>query len=88
MSIFSLGSTRFLKVARAKTPEGQLVVKVFVIHDPTLSLKPYEQQANGKTVSKSNLCSASCISITDKLMCAYCLHFLSELLSITERWIY
>lgn len=54
-SFGSLGSTRFLKVAQAKTAEGQLVVKVFVIHDPTLSLKPYSQQSDGMSLAKSNL---------------------------------
>ncbi|CAG2066478.1 unnamed protein product, partial [Timema podura] len=34
----NLGSTRFFKVARAKTQEGLIVVKVFAIHDPTLPL--------------------------------------------------
>ncbi|XP_069112623.1 phosphoinositide 3-kinase regulatory subunit 4-like isoform X1 [Argopecten irradians] len=34
----SLGSTRFFKVARTKTKEGLAVVKVFVIHDPSLPL--------------------------------------------------
>lgn len=37
----SLGSTRFFKVARAKTKEGLAVVKVFVIHDPSLPLKSH-----------------------------------------------
>ncbi|KAK3104962.1 hypothetical protein FSP39_014143 [Pinctada imbricata] len=37
----SLGSTRFFKVARAKTSEGLSVVKVFVIHDPSLPLNSH-----------------------------------------------
>lgn len=37
----SMGSTRFLKVARAKSDEGLVVVKVFVKHDPTLPLEQY-----------------------------------------------
>ncbi|KAL5015431.1 hypothetical protein ScPMuIL_009701 [Solemya velum] len=37
----SLGSTRFLKVARAVTKEGLAVVKVFVIHDPSLPLSSH-----------------------------------------------
>lgn len=40
----SLGSTRFLKVARAQSPEGPIVVKVFAIHDPTLPLSPYKDR--------------------------------------------
>ena len=35
----SLGSTRFLKVARAKHHSGQVVVKVFTIQDAGLNLK-------------------------------------------------
>uniref|UniRef100_A0A8D8VIJ6 non-specific serine/threonine protein kinase n=1 Tax=Cacopsylla melanoneura TaxID=428564 RepID=A0A8D8VIJ6_9HEMI len=38
----NLGSTRFLKVARAKYQEGLVVVKVFAIHDPTLPLQAYK----------------------------------------------
>ncbi|BES89107.1 phosphoinositide 3-kinase regulatory subunit [Nesidiocoris tenuis] len=34
----NLGSTRFFKVARAKSQEGHIVVKVFAIHDPSLPL--------------------------------------------------
>eukprot|EP00794_Sanderia_malayensis_P015350 gene15350-16926_t len=40
----SLGSTRFLKVARAKHKEGFVVIKVFAIHDPSLPLKSYQDQ--------------------------------------------
>ncbi|XP_030749901.1 phosphoinositide 3-kinase regulatory subunit 4 [Sitophilus oryzae] len=38
----SLGSTRFLKVARAESQEGPVVVKVFAIHDPSLPLQSYK----------------------------------------------
>ncbi|KDR14050.1 phosphoinositide 3-kinase regulatory subunit 4 isoform X2 [Zootermopsis nevadensis] len=40
----NLGSTRFLKVARARTQEGLIVVKVFAIHDPTLPLTPHKEK--------------------------------------------
>lgn len=40
----SLGSTRFFKVARARSQEGLIVVKVFVIHDPTLPLSTYKEK--------------------------------------------
>uniref|UniRef100_T1ISE1 non-specific serine/threonine protein kinase n=1 Tax=Strigamia maritima TaxID=126957 RepID=T1ISE1_STRMM len=40
----SLGSTRFLKVARAGFREGLVVVKVFAIHDPSFPLSIYNQQ--------------------------------------------
>lgn len=39
-----MGSTRFLKVAKAKSEEGLVVVKVFVKHDPTLPLEPHEEK--------------------------------------------
>lgn len=38
VSLCSLGSTRFFKVARAKSQEGMIVVKVFALHDPMLPL--------------------------------------------------
>ncbi|KAL3269438.1 hypothetical protein HHI36_008508 [Cryptolaemus montrouzieri] len=42
----SLGSTRFLKVARARieTQEGLIVVKVFAIHDPSLPLASHKER--------------------------------------------
>jgi len=43
----SLGSTRFFKVARAESKEGPLVVKVFVIHDPSLPLRSYRDKLEG-----------------------------------------
>lgn len=51
---FSLGSTRFFKVARAKTKEGLVVVKVFVIHDPSLPLKSHRTFLEGKAMRGSN----------------------------------
>ena len=45
----SLGSTRFLKVAKVTTEDGKtLVVKVFVIQDPSLSLKEHAHQVDSK----------------------------------------
>ncbi|XP_071571765.1 phosphoinositide 3-kinase regulatory subunit 4 isoform X2 [Temnothorax nylanderi] len=40
----NLGSTRFFKVARARSLEGLIVVKVFAIHDPTLPLSTYKDK--------------------------------------------
>ncbi|XP_050303340.1 phosphoinositide 3-kinase regulatory subunit 4 [Anthonomus grandis grandis] len=40
----SLGSTRFLKVARAESQEGPVVVKVFAIRDPSLPLQGYKDR--------------------------------------------
>ncbi|XP_043192491.1 phosphoinositide 3-kinase regulatory subunit 4-like [Amphibalanus amphitrite] len=42
----SLGSTRFMKVARAHSAEGSLVVKVFVLHDPTLPLEQHKKKVD------------------------------------------
>lgn len=39
----SLGSTRFFKVAKAQSKEGAVVVKVFVIHDPSLPLRVHKE---------------------------------------------
>lgn len=39
-----MGSTRFLKVARARSEEGLVVVKVFVRHDPSISLLGHEEK--------------------------------------------
>jgi len=40
----NLGSTRFFKVAKAQSKEGPVVVKVFVIHDPSLPLRVFKEQ--------------------------------------------
>lgn len=53
--ISSMGSTRFLKVARAKSDEGLVVVKVFVKHDPSL---PLESHAEKLEYIKKNLQNA------------------------------
>lgn len=39
-----MGSTRFLKVVRAKSDEGPVVVKVFVRHDPSVLLDVHEKR--------------------------------------------
>ena len=44
MMFYSLGSTRFFKVAKATSKEGLVVVKVFVLHDLSLLLQPYQQR--------------------------------------------
>ncbi|KAL1512914.1 hypothetical protein ABEB36_002417 [Hypothenemus hampei] len=40
----SLGSTRFLKVAKAESQEGLVVVKLFVIRDPSLPLQSHKDR--------------------------------------------
>jgi phosphoinositide-3-kinase regulatory subunit 4 len=39
-----LGSTRFFKVARARHKRALVVVKVFVLHDPTLPLVEHKEK--------------------------------------------
>eukprot|EP00057_Strongylocentrotus_purpuratus_P020172 XP_011674646.1 PREDICTED: phosphoinositide 3-kinase regulatory subunit 4 [Strongylocentrotus purpuratus] len=50
----SLGSTRFFKVARAKYKEGLAVVKVFVIHDPSLPLRSFKEKIEDIKTRLSN----------------------------------
>ncbi|EDW83237.1 uncharacterized protein Dwil_GK22752 [Drosophila willistoni] len=52
----NMGSTRFFKVAKAKTDEGLIVVKVFVKHDPTLPLEDHKDRLEGikKTLTLAN----------------------------------
>uniref|UniRef100_A0A914ZQI7 non-specific serine/threonine protein kinase n=2 Tax=Parascaris univalens TaxID=6257 RepID=A0A914ZQI7_PARUN len=40
----SMGSTRFMKVARAEHVEGAALVKVFLLHDQSFSIEPYRDQ--------------------------------------------
>lgn len=55
----SLGSTRFLKVAKSRSSEGAVVIKVFVIHDPSLNLKPYIQRTEGEIISAQRIRESS-----------------------------
>ncbi|KAJ8948165.1 hypothetical protein NQ318_009257 [Aromia moschata] len=55
----SLGSTRFLKVARAESQEGLVVVKVFAIHDPSLPLTTYRDHL--EDVRKKLSSAVNCI---------------------------
>jgi len=70
----SLGSTRFFKVARAQSKEGPLVVKVFVIHDPSLPLKSYRDKLEGEL-----------LSVRLQLMCFVIIFFTSLVLAIAYR---
>ncbi|VDM48933.1 unnamed protein product [Toxocara canis] len=40
----SMGSTRFMKVARVEHVEGAALVKVFLLHDQSFSIEPYRDQ--------------------------------------------
>ena len=42
--IYSFAVFLFLKVAKANHAEGSVVVKVFVIHDPSLPLDTYQKR--------------------------------------------
>ena len=55
---FSLGSTRFFKVARARHKGALVVVKVFVLHDPTLPLVEHKEKLEhlNRELSPKNNC--------------------------------
>lgn len=54
----SLGSTRFFKVARARHKGALIVVKVFVLHDPTLPLVEHKEKLEflNRELSPKNNC--------------------------------
>ncbi|XP_067007759.1 phosphoinositide 3-kinase regulatory subunit 4 [Anabrus simplex] len=65
----NLGSTRFFKVARARSQEGLIVVKVFAIHDPTLPLSTYKdklEQVRNELQSAVNCLAFQRAVLTDK----------------------
>lgn len=74
----SLGSTRFLKVARARSREGLVVVKVFAVHDPSLPLTEHKERIlkiKEQLVSAFNCLPFQRVILTDKaglLMREYC----------------
>lgn len=55
----SMGSTRFLKVARARSDEGLAVVKVFAKHDPTLPLEVHADKL--EAIKKSLQNAVNCL---------------------------
>lgn len=88
-----------MKVARAESQEGLIVVKVFAIHDPSLPLTPYKERLEA---IKSKLPNANClpfqkIVFTEKaglLMREYVKYSLYDRIStrpfltnIEKRWI-
>lgn len=81
---FSLGSTRFFKVARAKSQEGLIVVKVFAIHDPSLPLSMYRDRIEEiKTkLSSANNCLpykrvfVSCLRILHKYIFLFVISYI------------
>lgn len=96
----SLGSTRFFKVARARSQEGLIVVKVFAIHDPTLPLSAYKdklEEIRSKLASAVNCLSFQRMVLTEKagfIMREYVKYSLYDristrpfLSSIEKKWI-
>ncbi|XP_051157774.1 phosphoinositide 3-kinase regulatory subunit 4 isoform X2 [Leptopilina boulardi] len=96
----SLGSTRFFKVARARSQEGLIVVKVFAIHDPTLPLSAYKdklEEIRSKLASSVNCLSFQRMVLTEKagfIMREYVKYSLYDristrpfLSSIEKKWI-
>ncbi|XP_074031829.1 vacuolar protein sorting 15 isoform X2 [Leptinotarsa decemlineata] len=96
----SLGATRFLKVARAESQEGWIVVKVFAIHDPTLPLSKYKdhlEEIRKKLSSTTNCLPYQRIIVTEQagiIMREYVKYTLYDRLStrpfltnIEKRWI-
>ncbi|KAF9411600.1 hypothetical protein HW555_009672 [Spodoptera exigua] len=73
-----LGSTRFLKVARARSREGLVVVKVFAVHDPSLPLAEHKERIlkiKEQLASAFNCLPYQRVILTDKaglLMREYC----------------
>ncbi|XP_066593358.1 phosphoinositide 3-kinase regulatory subunit 4 isoform X2 [Prorops nasuta] len=96
----SLGSTRFFKVAKARSQEGQLVVKVFAIHDPSLPLSAYKdklEEIRSKLSSAVNCLPFQRVILTEKagsIMREYVKYSLYDristrpfLTSIEKKWI-
>ncbi|XP_076177459.1 vacuolar protein sorting 15 isoform X1 [Ptiloglossa arizonensis] len=96
----NLGSTRFFKVARARSQEGLIVVKVFAIHDPTLPLSAYKdklEEIRSKLASAVNCLPFQRMILTEKsgsIMREYVKYSLYDristrpfLTSIEKKWI-
>ncbi|KAL9899748.1 vacuolar protein sorting 15 [Glossina fuscipes fuscipes] len=98
----NMGSTRFFKVAKAKSEEGLIVVKVFVKHDPTLPLEDHKDRVEyiKKTLTLAN--GVNClpfqrVELTDKaayIMREYVKHSLYDRVStrpfltvLEKKWI-
>nr|CAB3264882.1 phosphoinositide 3-kinase regulatory subunit 4 [Phallusia mammillata] len=96
----SLGSTRFMKVARAKFAEGYTVIKVFVVPDATVNLDYYKSEVEyvtGRLRHASNCLPFQQMYITDRaglLVRQYIKHNLYDRIStrpfysnIERRWV-
>lgn len=98
--VFSMGSTRFFKVARVRSDEGLIVIKVFVKHDPSLPLETHAQRV--LMIQKSLANAVNClpfqrVQVTEKValvMREYVKHSLYDrmstrpfLTSLEKKWI-
>ncbi|XP_063387877.1 phosphoinositide 3-kinase regulatory subunit 4 [Cydia fagiglandana] len=96
----SLGSTRFLKVARARSREGLVVAKVFAVHDPSLPLAEHKERIlkiKEQLVSAFNCLPFQRVILTDKaglLMREYCKYSVYDRMStrpfltvLEKKWI-
>ncbi|XP_067619259.1 phosphoinositide 3-kinase regulatory subunit 4 [Eurosta solidaginis] len=96
----NMGSTRFFKVAKAKSEEGLAVVKIFVRHDPTLPLENHKERL--EYIKKALANSVNClpfqrVELTDKaayIMREYVKHSLYDrvstrpfLTTLEKKWI-
>lgn len=95
-----MGSTRFFKVARVKSDEGLIVIKVFVKHDPSLPLETHADRV--MYIQKSLANAVNClpfqrVQVTEKValvMREYVKHSLYDrvstrpfLTSLEKKWI-
>lgn len=98
--VCSMGSTRFFKVARVRSDEGLIVIKVFVKHDPSLPLETHAERVMMIQKSLSN--AVNClpfqrVQVTEKValvMREYVKHSLYDrvstrpfLTSLEKKWI-
>lgn len=95
-----MGSTRFFKVARVRSDEGLIVIKVFVKHDPSLPLETHAERVI--YIQKSLANAVNClpfqrVQVTEKValvMREYVKHSLYDrvstrpfLTSLEKKWI-
>lgn len=74
-----MGSTRFFKVARVRSDEGLVVVKVFVKHDPSLPLETHAERLEFIKRSLSN--AVNCLPFQRVVVCEQsflCVRFLNN----------
>lgn len=79
----NMGSTRFLKVARARCDEGLAVVKVFVKHDPTLPLEVHAEKL--ENIKKSLQNAVNCLPF-QKVMVSCGHYLLKHLFKVVFTW--